>query len=115
MKVIITSKNLELSNSLKTFTEKKFAVLKKLIRVDEDGDEFKKDLIEIFVEVERETTHHRKGDVLSVKAQMNVPGKKSLFVKAKGDNISSLVVKAKDLLKREIEKYKFKSVKKKRK
>lgn len=113
MKVILKSKNLELSKSLQSLIEKKFSSLKKLITVgSQEEPDFKKDLIEIFVEVERETKHHRKGNVFSVSSQMNVPGKKSLFAKAKGDDIATLVVKAKDSLKREIEKYKFKKTRK---
>ena len=108
MRIIIKSKNLELGNGLKSFIEKKFLTLKKLMRVGDEEEDFKKDSIEIFVEVERETSHHKKGNVLSIATQMDVPGKKSLFAKVKGENLASLVIKAKDLLKREIETYKFK-------
>ena len=70
-------------------------------------------MAEIFVEVEKETKHHRKGDIFLVKAQMSMPGR-SILAEEKGDNIFSVVVAAKEELKLEIEKYKLKKIDKAR-
>lgn len=113
MHIIITVKNLEQSEMLNVFIEKKFEGLKKYINVLKREDEIGKTLAEVFVEVEKETKHHRKGEIFLVKTQVVLPGR-SLMAEATGEDLFSTIIKAKDELKGEIEKYKFKKIDKTR-
>jgi len=106
MKIIIKTKNLELTDALQNFTEEKVLTLKKFIKVLKK-DEEKNTLAEVLVELERETNHHRKGDVYVVKCQIRLPGR-SLMAEARSDDLLKAVVATKDEMKMEIEKYKFK-------
>ena len=112
MKIIIKTKNLEQSDTLDNFVEKKFLTLKKFIGILKLPDD-KKTLAEVFVEVDRETKHHRKGDIFLVKAQVTLPGKK-ILAQAKEEDMFVAVTKAKDELRAEIEKYKVKKIDKNR-
>ena len=76
MRIIIKAKNLELTENLKSFVEKKIGSIKKFIDIlKEDTPEKGKTLAEIFVELEKETEHHKKGKIFLVKTQVNLPGK----------------------------------------
>ncbi|MCX6720712.1 MAG: HPF/RaiA family ribosome-associated protein [Candidatus Staskawiczbacteria bacterium] len=108
MKIIIKTKNLDQSEVLNDFIEKKFFTLKKFIDILKKPDNMKT-LAEVFVEIERETKHHRKGEVYLVKAQLVLPGK-SVMAEARADDLFKAVVAAKDELKLEIEKYKVKKI-----
>lgn len=112
MKVIIETKNLELS-SVKSFAEKKFDTLKKYAKIL-NKEEDKKTLAEVFVEIEKETKHHRKGDLFNVRAQILLPGR-SLVVKATSSDAFTSITKAKDLMKLELQQYKAKGERGKRK
>ncbi|MDP3883140.1 MAG: HPF/RaiA family ribosome-associated protein [Candidatus Staskawiczbacteria bacterium] len=107
MRIDIKTKNLELTEALRNFTEKKFLTLKKFINVLKKEDEIGKTLAEVLVELEKETKHHRKGDVYVVKCQIHLPGR-NLIAKAKLDDLLKAVVATRDEMKMEIEKYKFK-------
>jgi ribosomal subunit interface protein len=112
--IIIKTKNLEQSSALSSFVEKKFFTLKKFINIlKQDTPKGLKTLAEVFVEVEKETKHHRKGEIFLVKARIILPGKK-IISKAVGEDLFGAVVKAKDELKSEIEKYKVKKIDKTR-
>lgn len=108
MKIIIKTKDLEQSDALSDFIEKKFITLKKFINILKAPDE-KRTLAEVFVEVEKDTKHHKKGDIFLVKAKVVLPGR-SIIAEAKGDDLFAVVIKAKDELKSEIEKYKLKKI-----
>ncbi len=110
VKIIIKTKNLELTEGLQNFIEKKIGSIKKFIDIlKEDTPKKGKTLAEIFVEVEKETKHHKKGKIFLVKTQLNLPGK-SLIAWSKADNLFKAIVGAKDELRAEIEKYKFKNI-----
>ena len=112
MKIIINAKNLEHSDALNAFIEKKFGALKKFIDVLKYPDEGKT-LAELTVEVEKDTKHHRKGDIFLVKAQLLLPGR-SIMAQGKEEDLFVTVVKVRDELKMEIEKYKLKKIDKTR-
>jgi len=114
MKIIIKTKNLELTEGLQNFVEKKMGSIKKFIDIlKEDTPEKGKTLAEVFVEVEKETKHHKKGKVFLVKTQVILPGK-SLMAWYRADDLFKAIVGAKNELKTEIEKYKFKNIDKNR-
>ena len=113
MKIIIKVKNLELIEDLKNFIEKKFIGLKKFINIlkRDDGAQGvpRKTLAEVFVEIEKETQRHKKGKIFLVNVQVNLPGK-SLRALSRADDIFKAIIGAKDEMKMEIEKYKFKHI-----
>ncbi len=110
MKIIINAKNLELTQVLKTFIEKKVGSIKKFINIlKQDTPEGLKTLAEVFIEVEKESKHHRKGEIFLVRAQVVLPGK-TLAASANADDLFKAIIEAKDELKKEIGKYKFKKI-----
>jgi len=110
VKIIIKTKNLELTEGLQNFVEKKISSIKKFIDIlKEDTPKKGKTLAEVFVEVEKETEHHKKGKIFLVKTQIILPGK-SLEAWYRADDLFKAVVGAKNELKMEIEKYKFKNI-----
>ncbi|MGA2417784.1 MAG: ribosome-associated translation inhibitor RaiA [Candidatus Staskawiczbacteria bacterium] len=113
MKIIIKAKNLELTGEMQNFIEKKFFGLKKFIDILKREDEIGKTLAEVFIEVEKETEHHRKGDIFRVKSRVYLPGRE-IVSWARTDDLQKAIVKAKDELKLEIEKYKVKKIDKNR-
>ncbi len=102
MKIIIKTKNLEQSESLNNFIEKKFETIQKFI---DDS----KMLAEVFVEIEKETKHHKKGEIFLVKAQVIISGK-NIISEVSGEDLFVTVGQAKDELKNEIEKYSQKKI-----
>ena len=117
MKIIIKTKNLEASESLNIFAEKKFLTLEKFIKILEKEDAKavggKKTLAEIIVEIEKETNHHKKGDIYRVKGQVIFSGK-NIVSDEVADDIFVAITKSKEELKNEIEKYKVKKIDKTR-
>jgi ribosomal subunit interface protein len=106
MKIILKTKNLELTEGLQSFVEKKFLGLNKFINILKREDEIGKTLAEVFVEVEKETEHHKKGKIFLVKTQVILPGR-SLEAWYRADDLFKAIVGAKNEMKMEIEKYKF--------
>jgi ribosomal subunit interface protein len=106
MKIILKTKNLELTEGLQSFVEKKFFGLNKFINILKREDEIGKTLAEVFVEVEKETEHHKKGKIFLVKTQVILPGR-SLEAWYRADDLFKAIVGAKNEMKMEIEKYKF--------
>jgi len=114
MRIIIKTKNLVLSAGLKNFIEKKINVLKKFLSVlKEDYPEGQKTLAEVLVEVEKETMHHKKGEIFKSSVEINLPGKK-LMASARGEDLEKVIIEAKEQIKNEINKYKFKKIDKNR-
>jgi len=114
MKIIIKTKKLELTDGLQIFVEKKIGSIKKFINIlKQDTPEKGKTLAEVFVEVEKETKHHRKGDIFKSKITVRLPGK-VILAEAHSEDLFKAIVEAKDELKLEIEKYKMKNIDKAR-
>lgn len=110
MKIIIKTKNIELSPSIENFVEEKIGSLKKFIKIFQREDSDKgKPLAEVFVELEKETKHHRKGELFKAEVIIALPRKK-IVAEAKGDDLWGAIVEVKDNLQQEIKKYKVKSI-----
>lgn len=109
MRIIIKTKNLDLTDELKNFIETRIGSIKKFIDFLKDESERGKTLAEVFVEVEKETEHHKNGKIFAVKVQVRLLGK-SLIAYYKSDDLLKAVGGAKDELKAEIEKYKLKNI-----
>ena len=109
MDIILKTKNLEATPSLKVYVDKKVGLLSKFIKIlNEERPKKGKSIAEVFVEIERISKHHKKGDVYKTEIIIMLPGKK-LMSKVNGSNLLRTVIEAKDELEREIKKYKSKS------
>jgi len=114
MKITIKSKNLELTPLINEFVEKKLESIKKFISIlKQDVPEGEKTLAEVIMELEKETNHHRKGEIFLAKAMVNLPGR-SLTAEFRSDDLYKAIIGAKDELKMEIEKYKVRKTDKNR-
>ena len=112
MQIRIETKNLNLTDSLNSLINERLNGLKKIIAsLSQEALSISKGktLSEVFVEVERETMHHRKGDIFRAEAIIHLPGKK-LVARSHGENVNKVVTAMRDELKREIRKYKAKTI-----
>ncbi len=107
MNIVIKTKNLELTESLEKFISKRLEGLKKFIKV------LKNDSQEVMIEVEKETKHHKKGDVFRAEAIIKLPGQ-SLVARAHGEDLGKVVTETRDEMEREIRKYKTMKIEKPR-
>jgi len=98
MKIDIKAKNLELTSELEEFIREKISSLGKF-----------EEMPEISVFVEKETNHHKKGDIFVAKSEIILPGKK-IMAKSESEDVLSSVVEIKDRLQQEIKKYKTKHI-----
>lgn len=100
MKITIKATGLELTPPIKEFIEEKVGSVQKFLqRYDVDN------AVLAEVEIARPSTHHHKGDVYFAEININLPGK-MLRAKMENADIRVAINEAKDILKREIEKYK---------
>jgi len=120
MKIITKAKNLELSAALQNFIDEKIGGLKKFIdilkREDEDSlpaGRQGKTLAEVFVEVEKETKYHNKGEIFNCQIEILLPGK-SLSAESSSDDMYKAIMAAKNEMEEEIKRYKLKNIKKNR-
>lgn len=112
MKIIIRVKNLEFTSQLESFVNRKIGALVKFLKVFQHSElpiAHEKDLFETFVEIERETMHHKKGYIFKAEAKIYVPGK-TLFAEKRGDNLLKIIDSVRDELEMEIKRYKTKIV-----
>ncbi len=112
MNIIIKTKNLELTEQLENFINKKIGALKKFFSAFENHKlpiAKGRDLFETFVEVEKVSQHHKKGDVFQAEIRLYLPGK-SLFAKAHGSDVIKIINEVRDELEGEIRKYKSKVI-----
>ena len=108
MEIIIKTKNLKLTADLQEFIEEKIGGLKKFTKILQKEDSKKgKTLTEIFVEVEKENRHHKKGDIFRAEAIIHLPGKTLVAISEK-DDLKRAIIEVKDELQQEIKKYKLK-------
>ncbi len=119
MKIIIKTKNFKLTRALKILVEEKISLLEKFIKVLYNGARFDsgkvKSEIQAFVEVGKETLHHKKGPYFKTECQIRFSGK-SIRAEATSRDLRMAVDKVKDELQRELKKEKGKgtAVKKRR-
>ena len=106
MNLIIKTKNLKLTGELRSFIENKIGGLKKFLKRFKEGNSVSFDT---FIDIERETLHHRKGEIYKAEAKI-VMFKKNLVSIARGENLKNAIVRIKKELEKEIKKYKLKIV-----
>lgn len=112
MKIIIRTKNLEFTDQMKGFIDKKIGALAKFLKVFQHSElsiAHGKDLFETFVEIKKETDHHKKGYIFKAEAKIYVPGK-TFFAERRGDNLLKIIDDVRDELEMEIKRYKTKII-----
>ncbi len=100
MKITIKATGLELTPPIKEFIDDKIGSIQKFLQRFDDNNQ-----VLAAVEIARPSTHHNKGDVYFAEININLPGT-VLRAKAEDSDIRVAINKAKDILKREIDKYK---------
>ncbi|MEX0877972.1 MAG: ribosome-associated translation inhibitor RaiA [Candidatus Spechtbacterales bacterium] len=112
MRINIKSTNIELTEAIKSYVEKRMGELDKFLQNigDAPTDEGQHDPIEIDVEVGKDSNHHNKGDDL-YRAEINlaVPGSKHVIRSVSEQwDLYVAVDEAKDDMQRQIKKFKGK-------
>lgn len=104
MNINIKAKNLELTEPLRVFIEKKMGSLSKLLMKWE-----KEKAATLDFEVARTTRHHHKGDVYYAEANLKL-GRGETIIRAErdSDNVREAINMVKEVLKEEVKKYKKK-------
>jgi ribosomal subunit interface protein len=109
MKINIKTKNLELTQGLRDFIERKLSTAQKFINILKQDSGMGKTLAEVLVEVKKETQHHKKGDIYLVSVKANFPGRK-IIAEKREDDLMKAVMGMADEFKNEIKKYKLKTI-----
>lgn len=111
MRIVIKTTNIKLDKAFEDFINEKIGGLKKFLKIFQEDKKIKKGkrLDEIFVEVGKETRHHKKGPFFRAEAQVYLPGK-SLRSEAIAEDLKTAIVEVKDELQQEIKKYKLKFI-----
>lgn len=109
MRVIIKSKNLELTEAIKVWIEKRIKSLEHYLKGFEEISDFRKQKIELEIEVGKESRHHRKGEVFFAEFNLVLPGG-NLRAKKIGDDLRAVIDEAKEDLERSIRKYKNRKI-----
>lgn len=100
MRTTLLSKQVDLSDSLKSFVDSKFSLLsKQLVRFEKEGS----DLL-LRVEIARTTRHHKKGEVYYIEATLQLPGK-TLRIEHNDEHLRKGITAAKNRLKEVIIEY----------
>jgi len=117
MKIIIKTTNLKLNKELSQYIEEKLNPLEKFSKIlynEKYYDHFfskGKPRVEAWVEIGKETKHHKKGPFFWAECQMRFP-KRTLRSIAESDNIKQAITEVKDELQRELKQYKEKLISK---
>lgn len=101
MKKIIKVKDLELTQAIEDYLEKKLATLKKFF------SDFNEELVMVEIELGRTTRHHQTGAIF--RAEINLSSNGKLFrVESERDDLYAAIDEVRDDLEREIKKFKEK-------
>ncbi|MDO8264797.1 MAG: ribosome-associated translation inhibitor RaiA [Candidatus Parcubacteria bacterium] len=110
MKIIIETRNIQITEVLEDFIEEKMAKLERFLKDIEKRDSEKgKDLSEIRVIVGRNSKHHKKGAIFSAECNLFFPPK-TINAIEDADNMSSAIIKVRDEILRQIKNRKKKMI-----
>ena len=99
MQISITGNELDLTDPLKEYIDTHIGSLSKYLKRFDEG------LIRAEVEVARVTQHHRHGNVFYAEVNLALPGK-LLRATHEGTDVRECIDRVRDILEREIDKYK---------
>ena len=120
MKIIIKTKNTVLTQAIEDFIKEKINPLEKFIKVLHNGKYIspssgkEKPVLVAWVEIGKETRHHKKGPFFRAECQIKLPGK-SVRAESFSKDLRTAITEVKDELQRELKKEKGKISIKKRK
>jgi len=117
MKIVIKATNLKLTPNIQQFIEEKIGSVEKFIPYLKENDfsfEKGKPPFEAWVEIEKTTHHHQKGNVFRTECQIKLPGK-SIRAESIKENLYLSIDEVKDELQIEIKKYRGKGISRYRK
>ena len=115
MKIIIKTKDIELTPALQTFIEEKIDSLEKFAKSIFSESYYShffgkgKPRVEAWLEIGKTTLHHQKGPNLFAECQLRFPGK-SIRAVSQAADLKRAIVEVKDELQREIKQYKEKLI-----
>ncbi len=98
MEFIIKATNIELTQELENFLKEKISDCEKFIHN-------KKFPLIAKCEIEKITSHHRKGPVFRAEVNVELPGRKFLRAEAVKEEIHVAIIETRDRFQREIKKY----------
>lgn len=99
MQINVQANDIELTDPLREYIDKRIGSLDRYLK------RFDQDLIRAEVEVARTTKHHRQGEIYYAEVNLSLPGR-LLRATHKAEDIRVAVDRVRELLKREIRKYK---------
>jgi putative sigma-54 modulation protein len=108
MKIIIKSTNLELTEAIKNYINKKTSSLNRFLKKYEENSE-----LNLNIEIAKTTRHHQKGDVFYAEINLKLPNK-LLRAEEYSSNLYAAIDLVKDKIKEEILKFKSLNEKNKR-
>lgn len=110
MRINIKANNVRLDEAVNAWIYKKLGEIEKYLP-DFSGEELEggRETLELDVEIEKTTKHHRKGDVFRTEVQLYLP-KELIRVEAVDQDLRTTINQAKDELHRKIKKYKKKRI-----
>ena len=106
MKLNLKYTEIDPSEAVETYIDKKMASLDELINIKESG--IGTATVEAFVEVGKTTHHHNKGMVFRAEAQIRMPGGKSVRAESVQPDLHLAIDEVKDDLQRQLKDYKNK-------
>lgn len=98
MQTQITGKNIDLTDAIKDYVDKKMSALNKF---------YNENIIRAEVVLGVNSDHHQKGDKFFAECKLDVPGK-NLFALEEEDSLYKAIDKIRDYLELELKKYKLK-------
>lgn len=116
MKIVIRTKNINLTEALRNFVQKEIESLEKFAEILQAESKYfngflgkGKPRVEAWLELTRETQHHRKGDIFRAECQMRLPGR-SIRAEALSEDLKTAIIEVKDKLQRALKEYKEKKI-----
>lgn len=108
MKITIKGTNIQLSDSIYEYIQKKIGGLDKFTQGIGEESERGNPPVECWVEVERTTKHHQSGDIFRAEIQIKLPGAEGVRTESTQWDLHQAIDEAKDEMQRRLKKYKRK-------
>jgi len=116
MKIIIKTTDIKLTPALEKYIEEKLGPLEKFFKTLYNKEKYYnsyfgkgKPRVEMWVEIGKESRHHKKGSVFRAETQMHLPPK-SIRAEVIAKNLKQAITEIKDELQRELKQYKEKLI-----
>ncbi len=104
MIIKILAKDIEISSESREYIESKIETINKYL------EKFSQDEIKCDIEICKQTKHHSHGEIYHSSANLYLPGK-VIRVDKEGESLRESVDKLRDILKKEVLKYKERNIK----